>query len=564
MPNASKPASPSPASNSWASLRTRRARRCGVIDFPRQEYDIKVGGAVEDPVTRQSPGKVVAIDDINCTVDLRAAGDKPHPTALIPADWYGTGVMEESLLRLGSWVADHGMQADGPHRAALDLLIRRAPRVDAPDPARLRLPGEADLAAVLRLGTSLDRSTLAIQGPPGSGKTFGGAHLALALVRSGRRIGVTATSHKVIGNFLRALLRTADEAGVPLRVIQKVTDPEDALRDDSVVVAKNNPAVLAALRSGEAQVAAGTSWLWSREDMAEAVDVLFVDEAGQISLANVLAAAQGASSVVLLGDPQQLDQPTQGAHPPGAGRSALAHLLDDQTTMPNHLGLFLETTWRLHPRLCDYTSEVFYESRLEPEGHLEVQTLDGPMPTRGTGPRLISVEHTGNDNDSVEEAEAVVALATSLIDEGATWTDQHGVTQPVGWDEVVIVAAYNAQVAEIRKRLPDQARVGTVDKFQGQEAPISIYSMASSSAEDAPRGMGFLYSGHRLNVATSRARCVAVVVASPRLLQVRARTPDQMRLANALARFAEQASAGGYWAVPSAEPEIGVSASLET
>ena len=231
--------------------------------------------------------------------------------------------------------------------------------------------------------------------------------------------------------------------------------------------------------------------------------------------------------------------------------------------MPDHLGLFLETTWRLHPALCAYTSEVFYEDRLQPESHLEVQTLDGPIQTRGTGPRLIGVNHAGNDNDSIEEAQAVVSLATSLVDGSATWVDEHGQRHPVGWKEIVIVAAYNAQVAEIKKRLPNEARVGTVDKFQGQEAPISIYSMASSSAEDAPRGMGFLYSGHRLNVATSRARCVAVVVASPRLLQVRARTPDQMRLANALARFAEQAAGHAYWAVPSAEPVIVVSEALD-
>ena len=275
--------------------------------------------------------------------------------------------------------------------------------------------------------------------------------------------------------------------------------------------------------------------------MVGAVDALFVDEAGQMSLANVLAAASGATSLVLLGDPQQLDQPLQGAHPPGADRSALAHLLGDAVTMPDNLGLFLETTWRLHPDLCAYTSEVYYEGRLEPEPHLIGQDLRGPAPTSGTGPRLVAVVHEANDNSSLEEARVVADLAEALVDGGATWIDQHGHERSVDWSQIVIVAAYNAQVGAIARLLP-QARVGTVDKFQGQEAPISIYSMASSSAEDAPRGMGFLYSGHRLNVATSRARCVAVVVASPRLLRVRARTPDQMRLANALARFAELAS----------------------
>ncbi len=522
--------------------------------FPRQEYDIKVGGGVEDPATGQSPGEVVAIDDINCTIDLKHAGAKPHPTAIIPADEYGTGVLEDALLRLGGWVADHGLEADGPHRAALDLLTRRPPRTGQTDMAPLRHEGEDGLIAARRLAIVLDRSTLAIQGPPGSGKTFSGARMALDLITAGKRIGITSNSHKVIGNFLEALIEAADDVKVAVPIIQKVSKTEDGFVHPSVTVTTDNPEVVAALRSGTATVVAGTAWLWSREDMAEAVDVLFVDEAGQVSLANVLASASGAQALVLLGDPQQLDQPTQGAHPPGADRSALAHLLDEHPTMPDHLGLFLETTWRLHPDLCDFTSEVFYEDRLKPESHLAGQLLRGSPPTTGTGPRLLPVPHRGNDNDSVEEAEVVASICRTLVNGGA-WVDEKGVETPIGWQDVVIVAAYNAQVGEIRKRLPDEARVGTVDKFQGQEAPISIYSMASSSAEDAPRGMKFLYSRHRLNVATSRARCVAVVVASPELLRVRARTPDEMKLANALARFAEMAgdSAPGYWAAPRAD-----------
>ncbi|HEY7738847.1 MAG TPA: TM0106 family RecB-like putative nuclease [Candidatus Limnocylindria bacterium] len=511
-----------------------------VYAFPPQEYDIKEGSTVEDPATGES-GEVMRLDEVARIIEVKRSGGEPHPTSLIPSNDFRTDVLEDALLRLGGWVADHGTQADGPHRAAIDLLARTPPRVAAPDPTRLRPDDEPDLDAVRRLGQALDRSTLAIQGPPGSGKTFGGAHLALDLISAGRRIGVTATSHKVIGNFLRALVATAEQAGSPIAVVQKVTHPEDGYQHDAVTVTTKNPEVRAALAEGTAQVAAGTPWLWAREDMAGAVDVLFVDEAGQMSLANVLASAQGAGSLVLLGDPQQLDQPTQGSHPPGAGRSALAHLLDDASTMPDHLGLFLETTWRLHPDLCDYTSEVFYEDRLEPEAHLAVQALNGPIPTRGTGARLLTVDHAHNDNDSVEEAETVERMARGLVEGGATWVDQDGVEHPVTWNEVLIVAAYNAQVGEIRRRLPAAARVGTVDKFQGQEAPISIYSMASSSADDAPRGMNFLYSGHRLNVATSRARCVALIVASPQLFRVRARTPDQMRLANAFARFAERA-----------------------
>jgi uncharacterized protein len=280
--------------------------------------------------------------------------------------------------------------------------------------------------------------------------------------------------------------------------------------------------------------------------MAGAVDVLFVDEAGQVSLANVLATAHATTSIVLLGDPQQLAQPLRGSHPPGADRSALGHVLGTDATMPPFQGLFLETTWRLHPALCAFTSEVFYDDRLEPEAHLEVQRLRSDVPLLdGVGPRLQAVPTHGAEDESPIEADAIAQVAGKLVDGGATWRDGDGRERPIGWADVLIVAPYNAQVGAIRRLLPAEARVGTVDKFQGQEAPISLYSLTTSSPELAPRGMDFLYSRHRLNVATSRARCVAIVAASPDLLRVRARTPEQMRLANAFCRFVEVAAGHG-------------------
>ena len=269
--------------------------------------------------------------------------------------------------------------------------------------------------------------------------------------------------------------------------------------------------------------------------------MLFVDEAGQVSLANVVAMSRAAKSIVLLGDPQQLDQPLNGSHPPGADRSALAHVLGGLATIPPAQGLFLERTWRLHPELCRYTSEVFYDDRLESEPHLGGQRVAADPPVGGVGPRFVPIATESYDNESPREAEAVAELASLLVEGGATWIDEDGKARPVGWEDVLVVAPYNAQVGAIKRLLPDAARVGTVDKFQGQEAPVSIYSMTTSTPDLAPRGMDFLYSRNRLNVATSRARCVALVVASPALLRVRARTPAQMRLANALCRFVELA-----------------------
>jgi uncharacterized protein len=358
--------------------------------------------------------------------------------------------------------------------------------------------------------------------------------MIVALVRAGKKVGITSNSHKVIGNLISEVLKAAE--ATPVRVIQRVSEERQGFVHPTVRLYTDPGPMREALDSRDFDVAAGTAWLWSRDDAANAVDVLFVDEAGQVALANVLAMSGAARSIVLLGDPQQLDQPLQGTHPPGSGRSALGHLLNEQPTMPDDLGLFLEDTRRLHPDITTFTSKAFYEGRLESFAGLENQRVNGG-PLDGAGIRLLAAAHVGENNESPEEADQVAELVAAIVESGATWTKANGEVCPIGWDDVLIVAPYNAQVGAIQQRLP-LARVGTVDKFQGQEAPISIYSMTSSSADDAPRGMSFLYSRNRLNVATSRARCVTAVVATPALLTVSARTPEQMRLANALCEFA--------------------------
>jgi uncharacterized protein len=395
------------------------------------------------------------------------------------------------------------------------------------------------VAAAIRAVKALDASTLAIQGPPGSGKTHTGAQMVLALVAAGRKVGVTANSHKVIGHFLDKVVEEAGKRGVAVRIGQK-PDNTGECTCAAARCYESNAELLAALKAGEVDVVGGTAWVWSREEFAAALDVLIVDEAGQISLANALAVSPAARSLVLLGDPQQLDQPLKGTHPPGAERSALAHLLDGAATMPADKGLFLAKTWRLHPEVCAFTSEVFYESRLEAQAGMELQDLNGKAPLTGTGVRFLPVVHSGNRSDSPEEAEAIRRMVDSLLAGGSSWTDPSGKVRPLTMKDIVIVTPYNDQVGEVLRVLP-HVRVGTVDKFQGQEAAISIYSMATSSPAEAPRGMEFLYSLNRLNVATSRARCLTVLVASPELIRVRCRTPRQMRLANALARLVEKA-----------------------
>jgi uncharacterized protein len=507
--------------------------------FPEQEHSIEVGTSVCDPATDRSPGSVVAVDNAACTLDLRRGPktDGQHPTSLVPVDHVDAKPLEGSLLRLGEWVAENGIEGPGAFEAARELLMRRPPRIDGGEP--LCREDEVALAAAIRVAPHLEGSTLAVQGPPGSGKTYLGAAVAVELVRRGRKVGVTANSHRVIGHLLDEVAKLAAQDGVEVSIGQK-TDGSGDCTSDAAEPYSGYGELLEALESGEVNVVGGTAWLWSRPEFASAVDVLIVDEAGQLSLANAVAVSAAARNLVLLGDPQQLDQPLQGTHPPGAEVSALGHVLAGQSTMPPELGLFQERTRRLHPDLCRFTSEAFYQGRLESEEWLVRQGLAASGQLTGTGVRFVPVVHEGNRNESPEEAAVVARLIRELVESGATWTDSEGRRHPLKWTDVLVVAPYNAQVAEIARALPT-ARAGTVDKFQGQEAPVSIYSMATSAPEDAPRGMEFLYSLNRLNVATSRARCLAAVVASPALIRVRARTPRQMRLANALCRFLEMA-----------------------
>ncbi len=280
---------------------------------------------------------------------------------------------------------------------------------------------------------------------------------------------------------------------------------------------------------------AGTSWLFTRPELDDTLDVLVIDEAGQISLADAIAMGTSARSLILLGDPLQLAQVSQGSHPDGAGCSVLQHLLEDHETIPEDRGIFLTETRRMHPDVCRYISEAFYDHRLESTPECSERST-----SLGTGIRWLAVEHEGNSTDSIQEADAIAAAIQQVV--LGTFTDR-GATQPLRHDDIMVVAPYNAQVRLLRERLPAGVQVGTVDKFQGREAPVVFYSMASSTGEDVSHGLEFLLSRNRLNVAVSRAQCLAYLVCSPRLLEVECKTVEQMRLANALCRFVEMASA---------------------
>ncbi len=529
--------------------------------FEPQDHPFKRGDEPTDHTTGSGVGVVERVDDARGLIWLRRQGHAwDHPVGLLGSKPIPSVTMREALLRIADDVIAHGLGDAGRYPAVAQLLLRRPPRIHGHVGGDLVGPGEDLVATARHIGRNLDRTVLPIQGPPGTGKTYTAARMITELVASGSRVAVTAQSHKTITNLLEEVQIAAAEGPIdgrePFvpRILQKAGDMDAHLPPgEGVTITDDGAHVDTAAANGSADVVGGTTWLLSRKQLDAAVsgardsvfDVLFVDEAGQFSLANLLAAATCARSIVLVGDPNQLPMVTQGVHPPGADASALQHLVGGSVTVPADRGIFLEVSRRLHPLVNAFISPAFYEGRLTTHPTTAGRVVGGGDALSGAGIRWRPIEHAGDASRSSAEAEEVAGIVASLV--GRDWTERDGKVRQIEVRDVIVVAPYNAQVAEIQgaltRRLGESGNVGTVDKFQGREGIVAVYSLASSSREDAPRDMGFLYSRHRLNVAVSRAKSIAIVVASPTLLEAGCRTPEQMGLVDALCRFVETASA---------------------
>lgn len=512
--------------------------------FPDQLYKLRPGDDAVDPRTRKG-GTIVALDAAANRLEFKTTASLEEGLAireLIPGKPLSTKEQLNALARvaasfLGGRLADE-------HPATYDLLARSTPRLRG---MTLCQPDDVSAKSVSAVIAALDRSYCFIQGPPGSGKSTIGSEVICDLLAAGKRVAVTSLGHKAIHNLLGKVEERIAERGLAVRGGYKHSKKNAGSEYRSPLAASfiesvdsNDP-----FDAGDYQLVGGTAWLCTRKELDKQFDYLFIDEAGQVSLADALATSLCARNVVLLGDPSQLAQVSQGSHPLHADDSVLQHLLGEAATVPKERGIFLNRSYRMQPAICEFVSDAMYEGRLQAAESTDrhcVSMAGGNV----AGLYWLPVEHAGNGSSSVEEANAIVAAIARLRETGKVVDSRTGIR------DAIVVTPYNAQRRTILERLVDaglDVEVGTVDKFQGQEAAVVFYSMATSSGEDVPRNVEFLFERNRFNVAISRARAAAVLVCSPRLLDIACRTPEQMALANLLCAYAERAHSG----LPSAE-----------
>ena len=500
---------------------------CRTYRFPDQETKLKAGSeattAFGDSFTSvgieefDQDKNLISIKVGNAKSEILADSLTLHPASPLNTDGIAAAVMDVINDQCGAQ----------RYRAVNDLLTRAIPKLKDHSGAIIKsddLPKET-IEAIKKM----DLTVLPIQGPPGTGKTYVTAHAILSLVKEGYRVGVASNSHEAIRNVLMACVREnkASSESRSLALVHKISVQDDKYPLDSPV--RRVDANEYAENNGD--VVGGTAFFFSRDANIQSFDWLFIDEAGQVGLANTAAMGRAARNIVLVGDPRQLPQVIQGAHPEPANLSCLEWMLGDHATIPPDRGIFLSITRRMHPKICQFISEQVYEGRLTSHPDTELQKVSGTsLPEAGV--YWMPVEHSGNSQRSDEEIIAIKTTIDKLL--SGNWTDKHGETRSIKKSDVIVVAPYNAQVNALRSALPSDVRVGTVDKFQGQEAPICLVSMTASSADDAPRGLDFLLSINRINVAISRAKGLALVFGTQRLREVKCETIEKVKMINTL------------------------------
>ena len=512
---------------------TPRARHlCYQYKFnPAQEFKHGAGASMFILSEDKPRVKVEGIDMGEGLIELKSADEPSAVITLLPDEYVNPAPIPQSIFDV---VSDYKNNSN-TDSAIADFLKRSKPRFsdDFSGPLLTAAEPKERLAQLIQRICKLDNSYLPIQGPPGAGKTYTGKHIILELLKLGMSIGIVSNSHKAIDNLLIGACELAAEKGVEATFI-KSKDTDARFEDLGVSIVPNGK-IANHISSDDSCLVGTTAWGFTREDLKQQFDYIFVDEAGQVSVANLVGMSGCCRNIILLGDQMQLGQPAQGSHPGLSGLSSLDYLMLNQSTIDPEMGVFLDTTYRMHPDVNRFISEAIYAGKLYAAAGNEKQLISLPSGYSGplnkqSGLIYVPVVHEGNTQSSSEEISKIQELTAQLMER--RFTDKDGNTRPITWDDILFVAPYNHQVRLLSDVLGKQAKVGSVDKFQGQEAPIVILSLCASDATESSRGMEFILDRNRMNVAISRAQAMAIVVANPGLVDSISDNLKGMELAN--------------------------------
>ena len=490
----------------------------------------------------------ISFDDDKGLICLQSKEVPPDKISLIPDQFVNPAPIPQAIQD----VVETNLKNNFKHSAISDFLFRKKPRfISGPKNPILEpnlLPKDF-IKSIIQAANDLDNSYLCIQGPPGAGKTFTARNVIGDLMAKGKRVGVSSNSHKAIVNLMDGVADYLIQNDIAGNLIKIGGSEEDPIFDKKNVFFKKDAKAVGNDFNDVSICVGGTAWLFCNSLLTEKegikkFDYLFIDEAGQVSVANLVGMSRIAKNIILMGDQMQLGQPSQGSHPDESGQSILDYLLQDKSTIPPDMGIFLPKTYRMHPDLCKVVSNQVYDNRLIAAEVTNKHIIDIPpaIIPRKHGIHFIPVFHEGNTQGSEEEVEIIKDLSEKLINIPYWSENSQHETRKIQWSDMLFVAPYNYQVNLLRNALHSDARIGSVDKFQGQEAPIVIVSMCASNASESPRGIEFLFSKNRLNVAISRAQSLAIVVGSPNLVTTPVNNLKQMELVNFYAEIVKSGS----------------------
>lgn len=487
---------------------------------------------------------LVSHDADGGTFLVKCRDELPNMVSLIPKDNISAALIAQAVFDQ----VETMLKDDFPQSAITDFLMRQSPRFK--DGRESVIPEDTSaehlIDEITNAASNLNASYLCIQGPPGAGKTYTAKHVIGQLLKQGYNIGISSNSHKAINNLMDGVSKYTSEQDIK-GSISKVggSDKDELFENSNVAYVKSVKDILQDLYS-DGNCVGGTAWAFCNTALRQMegqpiFDYLFIDEAGQVSIANLVGMSRVTRNIILMGDQMQLGQPIQGSHPDDSGQSILEYLLQDQATIPPELGVFLPITYRMHPNVCKVVSNQVYDGKLssaDVAAYYEINT-SGPLINKKAGVLYFSVEHEGNSQGSSEEVEIVCQLVEELIG-SEYWPDADCEKRYIRLEDILFVAPYNYQVGLLKSALGDKAKVGSVDRFQGQEAPIVIMSMCSSDPAESARGIDFLYSTNRMNVALSRAQALAIVVGHPKLPVISVNSIKQMKQVGFVSYISDQ------------------------